>query len=160
MNRHLRALLLGTLLAITGSTPVLAGNAPEQIVGSWTLNLANSRFNPGPAPKSQIRTYAESADGISLTITGVAADGSPVAGKSTFKYDGKEYAISGQANFDSLSLKRVSANIVESTQKRGGKLMGTTVRTISADGKLLTLASKGTDAKGKPFENLMVFDRQ
>jgi hypothetical protein len=37
------------------------------------------------------------------------------------------------------------------------KLTGTA---ISKDGKTMTLASKGTNAEGKPFESTMVYDRK
>lgn len=43
---------------------------------------------------------------------------------------------------------------------RKGKAVGTTTRTVSADGKVLTLASKGTDAKGAAYDDVLVFDRQ
>jgi hypothetical protein len=31
---------------------------------------------------------------------------------------------------------------------------------VSKDGKTLTVTDKGSDAKGKPFENISVFDKQ
>jgi hypothetical protein len=160
MHTFLRTLLVGTVLAIGVTAVASAAGAVEPVVGTWKLDLAKSKFNPGPAPKSQTRMYAATADGIDLTYTGVAADGSAVNGKSSFKYDGKDYAITGSADYDTLSLKRIDANTIESTQKKAGKPVGKTVRTVSSDGKVMTLRSKGTDAKGKSYDNVMVFDRQ
>jgi hypothetical protein len=153
-------LVVGTVLAIGGTAVASAAGAADPVVGTWKLDLAKSKFNPGPAPKSQTRMYAATADGIDLTYTGVAADGSAVNGKSGFKYDGKDYPITGSADYDTLSLKRIDAHTVESTQKKAGKAVGKTVRTVSGDGKVLTLKSKGTDAKGKAYDNVMVFDKQ
>jgi len=160
MNRIIRTLLMGTVLAVGGGAVALAAEAPNPVVGTWTLNLANSKFNPGPAPKSQTRTYAQTAQGTALTFNGVAADGSAVSGQSTFKYDGKDYPITGSPDFDTLSLKRINGSTVKSTQKKAGKVVGTTTRTISAHGKVLTLSSKGTDAKGMSYDNVLVFDKQ
>lgn len=160
MHTFLRTLLVGTVLAIGVTAVASAAGAVEPVVGTWKLDLAKSKFNPGPAPKSQTRMYAATADGIDLTYTGVAADGSAVNGKSSFKYDGKDYPITGSADYDTLSLKRIDANTIESTQKKAGKPVGKTVRTVSSDGKVLTLKSKGTDAKGKSYDNVMVFDKQ
>jgi hypothetical protein len=160
MHTFLRTLLVGTVLAIGVTAVASAAGAVEPVVGTWKLDLAKSKFNPGPAPKSQTRMYAATADGIDLTYTGVAADGSAVSGKSSFKYDGKDYPITGSADYDTLSLKRIDANTIESTQKKAGKPVGKTVRTVSSDGKVLTLKSKGTDAKGKSYDNVMVFDKQ
>jgi opacity protein-like surface antigen len=160
MRSLFRTLLIGTVLAVGGAAAASAADATDPVVGTWKLNVAQSKFSPGPAPKSQTRSYVATADGIAMTYTGVAADGSAVNGKSTFRYDGKDYPISGSADFDTLSLKRIDATTIESTQKKAGKATGMTVRTVAGDGKILTLKSKGTDAKGKAYDNVMVFDRQ
>ena len=43
-------------LAMAAEGLVIAQSDP--FVGTWKLNLAKSKFNPGPAPKSQTRTWA------------------------------------------------------------------------------------------------------
>lgn len=160
MKNIINALLVGTVLAFAADTLAVAADAPDPVVGTWTLNSAKSKFNPGPAPKSITRIYAQSAHGIALTLNGVAADGSPMSQQSTFNYDGKDYPFTGSPNFDMLSLKRVDASTVKSTLKKAGKVVGTTTRTISADGKVLTLSTKGTDAKGMAYDDVTVFDKQ
>ncbi len=160
MNKFLRTMVIGTLVILGVSAAAVAADAPDPIVGTWTLNVAKSRFSPGPAPKSQTRTYTQSAQGTSLTFSGVAADGSQVSGQSTFNYDGKDYPISGSPDYDTLSLKRVNGSTAKATLKRGGKRVGTTTRTISAHGKVMTLATKAKDVKGSPYDNVMVFDKQ
>lgn len=160
MRSFLRTLCFGIVLAVAGNSVVMAAGAADPIVGTWQLNVAKSKFNPGPALKSQTRVYTESAQGISMKVTLVAADGKASAQESTFKYDGKDYPFSGSADWDSLSLTRKDANTVVSTQKKAGKAIGTTVRTISKDGKVMTLANKGTGANGKPFDNTLIFDRK
>ena len=101
MNKALSTFLVGAVLALGVGSAALAA---DSIDGTWKLNVAKSKFTPGPAPKSQTRTYKETADGTSLTFTGVAADGSAVSGQSTFKYDGKDYTMTGSPDFDKLSL--------------------------------------------------------
>ena len=160
MSTVLRTLGLGIVLAFAGNSVVAVAGMADPIVGTWQLNVAKSKFNPGPALKSQTRVYTESAQGITLKVTQVAADGTAGTQESTFKYDGKDYPMSGSPDWDSLSLKRKNANTVVSTQKRAGKAIGKTVRTISTDGKVMTLSNKGTGASGKPFDNTLIFDRQ
>jgi hypothetical protein len=75
-------------------------------------------------------------------------------------YCGKDYPITGLPNYDAIALTRVDANTVKSTQKRAGKAVGTTTRTVSKDGKTMTLTSKGTSAKGTPYDDVLVFDKQ
>ncbi len=160
MNKLLKAFLIGAVIAGGLGAVVMAADAPDPVVGTWTLNTAKSKFTPGPAPKSQTRTYAETAQGTAMTFTGAAANGSPMSGQSTFKYDGKDYKITGSADYDTLSLKRLNGSTVRTDLKKGGKVVGTTVRTLSGHGKVLTLASKGTGATGAAFDNVMVFDKQ
>ena len=160
MNKIVRTLLVGTVLAVGDGAVALAADAPNPVVGTWTLNLAKSKFSPGPAPESQTRTYAETAQGTALTVTGAAADGSPISGQSTFKYDGKDYPITGSPDYDTLSLKRINGSTVKRTQKKAGQPVGPTTRTISAHSKVLTLSSKGTAAKGTPYDNVGVYDKQ
>ncbi|MDB6083901.1 MAG: hypothetical protein JWN43_1782 [Gammaproteobacteria bacterium] len=133
---------------------------PDPVVGTWTLNLEKSKFSPGPAPKSQTRTYSVDADGVSLSVKGESADGAPVAQESTFKYDGKAYVMRGTADYDAISLRAVDGNTVKSTMMKAGKPIGTTTRTVSAHGKVLTLSTKATDASGKTYDNVAVFDKQ
>jgi hypothetical protein len=157
MNKLLQVLVVGALVAFAGGGPAIAS---ESAAGTWTLNLDKSKFVPGPAPKSQTRTYADTPDGTALTVTGVAADGSAVSQQSTFKYDGKDYAITGSADYDTLSLKRTKHGTFKSLQKKDGKVVGHTIRTISAHGKVLTLNSRGKTANGTSFHNIAVYDKQ
>jgi hypothetical protein len=151
--------VVGSLLALSAVAMAIGAAAADPIVGTWTMNAAKSTFSPGPALKSQTRVYTETADGISLKFDSVAADGTATSGASTFKYDGKDYAMSGSPDYDTLVLKRVNAMTVNSTQKMGKKVIGHAVRTVSKDGKVMTLASTGKSANGKAFKNVMVFDR-
>jgi hypothetical protein len=157
MKTLLGTLALGALLAL--SSVAIAADAPESVVGSWKLNTAKSTGNI-PMPKSETRTYAAAPDGVALTWTRVGADGKESTVKTTFKYDGKDYPVTGSPDFDALNAKRVDANTIESVQKRNGKDVGTTKRAVSADGKTLTLTSKFTTADGKDAMTMMVYDRQ
>src|ERR1700674_5095722 len=100
MQILVKTLLVGAILAIGTGTALAA----DSVIGTWKLNLAKSTFSPGPAPKSQTRTYAESAQGMTLTIKTTAADGKESTSTLTFKDDGKPYAASGNADFDMVSV--------------------------------------------------------
>lgn len=160
MHAFLRMLMVGAVLAAGGIAVVSAGAAADPIDGTWTLNVAKSKFSPGPALQSQTRTYAETSQGVSLSYSGVSADGSQISGLSTFKYDGKDYPITGASDYDAIALKRVDSNTVTSTQKKAGKSVGTTTRKISKDGHVMTLTSKGTSVNGTPYNNVLVYDKQ
>lgn len=157
MKILLGILALGALLAM--SSIAVAAGTPDPVVGTWKLDAAKSSGNTA-VPKSETRTYAASGDGIALTWERVSADGKKNSVKTTFNYDGKDYPVTGSPDFDALNAKRIDANTIESTQKRMGKDVGTTRRSVSADGKTLTLVSKFTTAKGEEVSTTMVYDRQ
>src|SRR3982074_136304 len=98
-----KTLLVGAILTIATSTALAA----DPVVGTWKLNLAKSTFSPGPGPKSQTRTYAESPQGMTLTVKRTAADGKESVTTLTFKDDGKPYPASGNPDFDKVSVTRV-----------------------------------------------------
>ncbi|HEY1725789.1 MAG TPA: hypothetical protein VGF89_10215 [Steroidobacteraceae bacterium] len=160
MEKFVRVLAVSGVLAVFGAMSAVAAGSHDPAIGTWALNVEKSKFSPGPAPKSQTRTYEQAADGIKLSWTGVAADGSAMTGESTFKYDGKDYPITGSPNYDTLTLKRVNATTVKSAQKKQGKTIAWSTRAVSEHGKVLTLTSRGKDAKGAAYHDVAVYERQ
>jgi hypothetical protein len=156
MQTIFKTLLVGAVLAI-GSGTALAADA---VAGTWKLNLAKSTFSPGPAPKSQSRTYVESAQGMTVTVKTTAADGKESTTTIVFKDDGKSYPVSGNPDFDAVSAKRVDALTLNSTQTKAGAIVGSAVRRVSKDGKTLTFTQKGTHANGEKFDDVSVYDKQ
>jgi len=156
MQTIFKTLLVGAIIAIGSGTALAA----DSVVGTWKLNLAKSTFSPGPAPKSQTRIYAESAQGMTLTVKTTAADGKDSTSNLNFKEDGKAYSVSGSPDFDMVSVTRVDALTVHSTQTKAGATVSTAVRTVSKDGKTLTFAQKGTHASGGKYDDVSVYDKQ
>ena len=156
MQTIFKTLLVGAILAIGTGTALAA----DPVVGTWKLNVAKSTFSPGPAPKSQTRSYAESAQGMTLTVKTITADGKESTTTLTFKVDGKPYPASGNPDFDSVAVTRVDALTVHSTQTKAGANVGAAVRTVSKDGRTLTFAQKGTHATGQKYDDISVYDRQ
>jgi hypothetical protein len=125
---------------LTLASAVFAGRqAPDPVIGTWKLNVAQSS---GVVPKSEMRTYAAVADGVKLTYTRQTADGQESTVQTTYKPDGKDYPVTGSSTYDTLSAKRIDSHTTQATQKRDGKIVGTTTRTVSKDGKTLTLVNK------------------
>jgi hypothetical protein len=156
MTKILTGIFLGTIITI-GSA---AGTGADPVVGTWKLNAAKSTFSVGAAMKSQTRIYSQSAQGITLNMRTVGADGKEINSQTTYQLDGKDYPVTGVAAYDSLSGKQVDSNTAEFTLKMAGKAVGQTRRTVSKDGKTLTSTLKITNAKGEKTENVTMFDRQ
>src|SRR6202795_4555638 len=74
VKKVLSSVFLGALLTI-GSAVIAAGIDADPVVGTWKLNRAKSTFGGGPALKSQIRTYSQSARGITMNMKTAGAEG-------------------------------------------------------------------------------------
>src|ERR1700733_3139257 len=92
MRQVLRFLAI-SLLAVVASSGLRAQDNP--LVGTWKLNVAKSKFVPGPAPTSLTRTVEAQGDGVKYTFDGVAADGKPIAYGFSPTFDSKDNPGSG-----------------------------------------------------------------
>jgi len=90
----------------------------------------------------------------------MTADGKEGTMKTTYQLDGKDYPVTGAPDYDSLSAKQVDSNTAEFDLKKGGKKIGMSSRTVSADGKTLTSKMKGTTPSGEKFDQTLVFHKQ
>jgi hypothetical protein len=153
-----------TVVVFVGFVVALAmgthAQAPKNLEGTWKLNAAKSTFSPGPAPKSMSVTYtAVGADGMKIVVDVTPAAGPAQKWELTANYDGKEYPVKGNPNAETVSFKRIDNMTAESTFRKGGKVTATNTRSLSADGKTLTVTSKGVTEDGKPRNDVQVFEK-
>ena len=159
MKTIVRSLVVAGLAFLVATGEALT-QAPDPVVGTWELNLAKSSFSPGPAPKSETRIYVASGSDLKLTLKGIGADGKPTSIQALYSPDGREHPIIGSPDADSQSIKRVDALTTEGTLKKGGKVVQTVGRSITKDGKTMTITFKGQNAQGQTINNVMVFEKK
>jgi hypothetical protein len=149
-------------LVLATSATMLAQTQKDAHIGTWKLNVAKSKFNPGPGYKSETRTYEPTADGYKFQGERVNPDGSTQKYGFTVKYDNKDYPVTGKdpGGADTIAVKLVDANNIESTSKKGHEVLYTSKVVVSQDGKVMTITSKGKNPDGEPFDNVQVYDRQ
>ncbi len=145
------------LVVFVLAVPALAA---DQHSGTWKMNPDKSKYSPGPAPKSNTVKVEADEMGIKLDAEGTGADGSPTHVQYDAKFDGKDYPITGVPNADTVSVKRIDANTIESTLKKGGQVVMTVTSRVSKDGKTRTSTFKGKDAQGRDVNNVVVLDKQ
>jgi hypothetical protein len=136
-----------------------SAQSSDPLLGTWKLNLAKSSFSPGPAPKAVTLKYEAAGQGMKVSVDGEIPTGKMQWGY-TGELDGKENAVTGNPEADMVALKRIGPLTTEAITKKGGKVMTTNTRVVSADGKTLTITAKGTNAEGKAVHNVQVYDRQ
>lgn len=134
--------------------------AADPAIGTWKLNLEKSKFSPGQALQSAVVVYEEAGSAVKRSGESVNADGSKMAFTYTAELDGKDYPLTGHPMADTISLKRIDERNGEGTLKKAGKPVIHVKRSISADGKTMTLTIKGTDMQGQKMSSVHVYDRQ
>lgn len=152
------ATVVVTSLVAIGSQSGFAQGDP--FLGTWVLNVAQSKYMPGPPPKDQTATYEVSGQGIKITAKGTDAAGKRTTTVYTANYDGKDYPVTGNPDWDAISLKRVNPSNVEFTRKRAGKVVQTGTNVISNDGKTRTITTTGVNGQGQKINNIGVYDKK
>jgi hypothetical protein len=146
------------LLVVLSGTILAQGNTS---VGTWKLNVAKSKYKPGPPPMSEtVVIEAWESDGVKYNETIVAADGTRGTLEFSDHYDGKDYKLTGSPDFDMVAAKRIGANSVAFTLKKAGKVVETGKDVVSRNGKIRTLTVTGTNAKGRKVNIVAVFEKQ
>jgi len=167
-----KLIVAGILFSIAcGSLPAQTPSVKNPIVGKWRLNLEKSKFESGPPPKGQTRQYSLRHDGLIVAnIWSINAQGIPSFTQAVSKYDGKDYGQYNQTTLETFqatgtqggntqAFAMIDTYNVEITNKVDGRITVTSRRTVSEDRKTMTHVVKGTNAQGKPYTNVLVFDR-
>jgi hypothetical protein len=145
-------------LVLAAPSALLAQADPT--IGKWKVNLAKSRYEPGPAPKSETRTYeASGKNGVKVRFDRIDAAGKTITVTYDAQYDGKDYPYHGSPDYDTIALAHPNANTVDATMKKNGKAVQTTHSVVSADGKTRVQTQSGTDGQGRKVNNTVTFDR-
>ena len=140
---------------------VVGAQSKDPFVGTWNLNVAKSKYSPGPAPKSQTTTYEAAGKGYKVTVKSVPASGPVQEWSYTTNRDGANAKITGNnPNADTIAVKQVNATTLEVVHTKGGKETTRQTNVISADGKTRTVTTTGVDGQGQKVNNVVVFDRQ
>ena len=156
----MRTILTTSLIALAITT--VAAFGADNTLGTWKLDVAKSKYTPAPMPIKSLTVIREASDGgVKQTTNGERADGIALNSSYAAKYDGKDVQVSGNAQYDTIAIKQVNANTLTDERKKTGgpyKASGRTV--VSNGGKTMTTTTKGTNADGKEFTQVLVFDKQ
>lgn len=144
---------LAILVPAALAAALLVAAADDSFVGAWKLNVAKSKISPGPAPKSETVTIEP---GGKVSVEEVTADGKTIAWGYTVSGD-TPAPITGMEN-SSVVEKRIDDRTVEHTWKMGeATLNGRGV--LSKNGKVMTYTMTGTNSKGEPVHEVMIFHK-
>ena len=153
------ALIVETLLLTATSYVSLVAQGPTPGLGTWIADVAKSTYSPGPAPKSQTVTYEPAPNGVKRTIDAVDAKGQKTH-TEVILIEGKEVPSPNATQPATLTWRRIDDRTTETVNKVNGKVMLTTRRVISSDGRTATVTQTGTNAQGQKVNNFILQTKQ
>ena len=156
-----RTILTLTVITLLGLAALpqtgFAQSAPA--TGLWQLNLAKSKYSPGPSPKSGTIYVRGEGQNRKATAVGIDAAGNPtVILLPEYIPDGKPHPVTGAPAYDASVWTRVNAYTFNVSRTK--EVVQTVTNVVTPDGKTLTLTTTGTDASGRQINNIAVYDKQ
>ena len=152
-----KTISLTFILCLAAGALCLAADDP--MMGTWKLNEAKSKFAPG-RPKNHTVVYEATGDNVKITVDGNDKDGKATHNEWTGKFDGKDYAVTGDPTSDMRSYKKIGDRVMKITVKKDGKVTVTGRVVVSADGKSRIVTTGEAGPEGKSPKNRAVYDKQ
>lgn len=147
------------LTAVALSVPLVYG-ATDPFVGTWRLNVRQSRYAPGACPKRMVIEMEAAGDGIRYRSETTHANGNSSRSEYTAEYNGKEAIVTGTNGLMTpVSLKRVERNVVVASYMRALQVLATSRRVVSGGGRVMTITTVSKTREGKVVTNVGVYDR-
>ena len=144
--------------AVPAAQRAAAPKTPDHLVGVWQLNLARSRYFPGPGPTSETRTYTREGDSVVGVILRMFQDGRRERIEYTANFD-REYPVMGTEDYDHVVLKRIDEYTSEAVLSHAGRVYGIARRVIASDGKSMTITFRRENQTGASVYNQVYYDR-
>src|SRR5882724_4162019 len=152
-----RMFVLGTIVFCFAASGAFAADV---FSGNWKVNLARSKYDPGPPPKGPNFSKIDAMEGgLKFTNDGVNAEGKPTHSEWSGKFDGKDNPVKGDPIRDTAALKKIDDRTIEIVNKKDGKVTTTTRAVFSNDGKTRTQTTTGTNTKGEKVNSSTVFEK-
>ena len=155
---------VAALLTISLAGTAAAQSKDDPSIGTWKLNVAKSKFTPGPPIQGDTRSYEVNEAGwLFVTTETTQPDGTRTGVRFAAKFDGKAYPQIGRfaPTVTMITYEPVDRLTLKYTQRdTSGKIVSTNTRTVSADGKTMIIEQRTSTASGQPVVNVELFERQ
>jgi hypothetical protein len=133
----------------------------DPFVGTWTLNVARSEFDPNHRPSQATMTWSLEKDGAYLMLAeGVNGAGTRVAEKpQRLVADGNPYAVENLPGLTSVTTRPAPNTIRAEARREDGSLAGEGTYVVADDGRTMTATTAGFDTQLRRFTMRTVWDR-
>lgn len=152
---------IAALLALAALPAESAAQVPERWLGSWSLNVSRSTYDPGPPPYKRATYTIErwGGNGMKVVYDMVHPRGGVTHLEWQGRIDSKDYPLQGIDAFVTYAYNQVSPGVYETIVKMGGRVAAKSVITVSDDGRTMTTTTKGVDSTGRSVTTITVYER-
>ena len=125
--------------------------------GTWLANIAKSTRHENHQFASASMSFTIISDEVRFSYEGVNASGKLEQSAQVLQADGQPHSHPLAPDVDVTST--LGPRGVTSSAAKNGATLGRGSYDVSEDGKTMTATVSGVDGSGKPFEQVIVFDR-
>ena len=129
----------------------------DPFLGTWELDPATLDYQHGRPGRRAIYKIEPAAEGLTFTLDGDDADGKQLNLTYGGPLDGRDQPLPGTDAI--LILTRYDQNNIESSLKRGGKIVDRWTREILPDRDTMRIIQHGFKPDGTPFRNTSLYRR-
>ena len=146
------------------STRANSRQAADPFVGTWKLNLVQSKLlpiRPGMAPTEETFVIQETSERYEVVMTATLENGSPLVLRYSTPIRGGPLTYSPElAPLASVAMRKINDRALDLISTLYGKAIQTDHFKLSGDGKTMRNDIKGIDVQGRPVQGLELWDKQ
>jgi hypothetical protein len=161
MRRQIQSVILSAAFVVAATVPAHPQSPSKSdqdvVLGVWKVDLAQSRYYPGPPPLSETRTFTRDKGGIMGIVLRRNANGSEERIEYRADFD-QEYPVSGTEAYDAVRFRRIDAYTSDAVLSHASRVFGTARRVISKDGRTMTITFRQEDPA--LVKNVVVYHKE
>ena len=148
------------LLVLGGVVSAQDKDGATPLVGTWRLNVAQSKFPSGPPSYARVTCRIEPwEDGLKVVYDMIGTRGGVTHWEWTGRLDGKDYALEGVEEVVTNAYSRLDDHTFVIVTKLDGRPTTTTRIVISPDRKIMTVTSPAMNPQGQRVVNTAIYEK-
>jgi len=149
------------MLALLLQSVAVCHPAIDAWFGTWTLNLAQSTYVPGPPPYARAQYVIEPwKDGLKVTYDMVYPRGGTTHWEWAGKFDGQPYPLQGIDEYVTYAYQRLDDRTYDVVVRIDERPAGMSRVVLSPDGKTITTTTTGKDSTGRVVTTTTVYEKR
>ena len=132
----------------------------DAFLGIWVMQADQNNYQFGNPPQKGSYIIESEGDGYLVTMHWTTSEGKDMTMDYTAIPDGKDYPTDPTTGVDSMSMTRMSDNVLDSAAMKNGIMVAYGTRILSEDKNTMTVKQSGKTSDGQEFINTSVYVRQ